>query len=86
MISRYYYANIKKKLQMKKDYQKPSTNMFSIKMENHLLGVSNVTTTDPTDGGDPTGSNGSSENPFKPSGAKAGQFDDDEEEDFKAWE
>ena len=55
-----------------------------------MLAISNVTTTDPKDGGDPTGGKGNdSNNPFINSGngAKAVQFDveEDVEEDFKAW-
>ena len=68
---------------MKKDYQSPITNMLSIKVESQLLVVSNVTTTDPTEGGDPTGGNGDDQNnPFLNSGggAKAGQFDVEEED------
>lgn len=68
---------------MKKEYQSPSINVISMKVENQLLGVS-AETTAPTEGGDPTGGNGNTPNPFKPSGAKAGQFDV-EEEDFKMW-
>lgn len=67
---------------MKKDYQSPITNMLSIKVESQLLVVSNVTTTDPTEGGDPTGGNGDDQNdPFINSGggAKAGQFDVEED-------
>lgn len=64
---------------MKKEYQSPSINVISMKVENHLLGVS-TGTTDPKEGGDPTGGNGGTPNPFKPSGAKAGLFD--EKEDF----
>ena len=72
---------------MKRKYQIPRINVISMKLEDQLLGVSNVTTTDPTDGGDPTGGNGNDpNNPFINSGngAKAGQFDV-EEEDFKVW-
>lgn len=70
---------------MKKEYQSPSMDVTFMKVENHLLEVSNVTTTDPTDGGDPTGGNGNKKNPFDNlGGAKAGQFDV-EEEDFKMW-
>ena len=77
---------------MKKEYQSPSIDVISMKVENHLLEVSNVITTDPTEGGDPTGTTvggggtlpGGTDNPFKPSAAKAGQFDV-EEEDFKMW-
>lgn len=76
---------------MKKEYQSPSINVISMKVENQLLGVS-AETSDPTEGGDPTGTPangggsvpGGTDNPFKPSGAKAGQFDA-EEEDFKMW-
>lgn len=50
-----------------------------MKVENQLLRVS-AETTDPTEGGDPTGGNGEAPNPFEPSNAKAGQFD--VEEDF----
>lgn len=64
---------------MKKEYQSPSINVISMKVENHLLGVS-TGTTDPQEGGDPTGGNGETPNPFKPSGAKAGQFYVDEED------
>ena len=68
---------------MKKKYQKPSIDVTFMKVENQLLGVS-AGTTDPEEGGDPTGGNGNdSDNPFKSSGAKAGQFD--VEEDFKMW-
>ncbi len=79
---------------MKKEYQSPSINVISIKVENHLLEVSNVITTDPTDGGDPTHSGGgglpggtgedpepNKPNPFDQFNAKAGQFD----EDFNMW-
>ena len=68
---------------MKKEYQSPSINVISMKVESHLLDVS-VTTTDPKEGGDPTGSNGETPNPFKTSSAKAGLFDE-VEEDFKMW-
>ena len=64
---------------MKKTYQSPSTDMFSFRLESQLLGISNVTTTDPKDGGDPTGGNGSDPNPFR---AKAVQLD---QEDFNEW-
>lgn len=65
---------------MKKTYQSPSTDMFSFRLESQLLGVSNVTTTDPKDGGDPTGGNGTGPNPF---GAKAGLLD---QKDFNVWD
>ncbi|RGK98253.1 aminotransferase [Prevotella disiens] len=68
---------------MKKEYQSPIINVISMKVESHLLDVS-VTTTDPKEGGDPTGGNGETPNPFKPSSAKAGLFNE-EEEDFKMW-
>lgn len=70
---------------MKKEYQKPSLNVISMNVENQLLGVS-AGTTDPEEGGDPTGGNGNDpDNPFINSGngAKAKQFD--VEEDFKMW-
>lgn len=72
---------------MKRKYQIPHISVISMKVEDQLLAISNVTTTDPTDGGDPTGGNGNTPNPFKTSGAKAVQFDveEDVEEDFKAW-
>ena len=54
---------------MKKEYQSPSINVISMKVENRLLDVS-TTTTDPKEGGDPTGSNGETPNPFTPSGAR----------------
>ncbi|WP_238295899.1 aminotransferase [Prevotella bivia] len=41
-----------------------------MKVENRLLEVS-TTTTDPKEGGDPTGSNVETPNPFTPSGARA---------------
>ncbi|WP_276894966.1 aminotransferase [Hallella bergensis] len=65
---------------MKKTYQSPSTDMFSFRLESQLLGVSNITTTDPKDGGDPTGGKGSGTNPF---GAKAVQLD---QKDFNVWD
>lgn len=65
---------------MKKTYQSPSTDMFSFRLESQLLGISNVTTTDPKDGGDPTGGKGSGTNPF---GAKAVQLD---QKDFIVWD
>lgn len=77
---------------MKKEYQSPIINVISIKVESHLLRVSNVMTTDPKEGGDPTGTTASGggtlpsgpepANPFQNSGsgAKAGLFD--VEEDF----
>lgn len=68
---------------MKKEYQSPSINVISMKVEKHLLEVS-ATTTAPTEGGDPTGGNGNTPNPFDQFGAKAKQFDV-EEEDFKMW-
>lgn len=69
---------------MKKEYQKPSMDVTSLKVENQLLGVS-AGTTDPEEGGDPTGGNDGKRNPFENlGGAKAGQFDV-EEEDFKMW-
>lgn len=51
---------------MKKEYQSPSINVISMKVENRLLDVS-TTTTDPKEGGDPTGGNGETPNPFTPS-------------------
>lgn len=54
---------------MKKEYQSPSINVISMKVENRLLDVS-TTTTDPKEGGDPTGGNGETPNPFTPSGAR----------------
>ncbi len=69
---------------MKKEYQKPSMDVTFMKVENQLLGVS-AGTTDPEEGGDPTGGNDGKRNPFENlGGAKAGQFDV-EEEDFKMW-
>lgn len=75
---------------MKRKYQIPHISVISMKVEDQLLAISNVTTTDPKDGGDPTGGKGNdSNNPFINSGngAKAVQFDveEDVEEDFKAW-
>lgn len=72
---------------MKKTYQSPSTDMFSFRLESQLLGVSNITTTDPKDGGDPTGSGNGTDpgNPFKDlgKGAKAGLLD---QKDFNVWD
>lgn len=78
---------------MKKEYQSPSINVISMKVENQLLGVS-AETKDPTEGGDPTKSGGGSiaggtgedpepntPNPFDQFNAKAGLFD----EDIKMW-
>lgn len=80
---------------MKKTYQSPITDMFSFRLESQLLGISNVTTTDPKDGGDPTASGRGSvpgapgeepkpnePNPFDQFGAKAGLLDQD---DFNVW-
>lgn len=61
---------------MKKTYQRPSTDMFSFRLESQLLGVSNVETTDPKDGGDPTASGGATSEEIG-TGAKAVQFDED---------
>lgn len=74
---------------MKKEYQRPSMDVTFMKVENQLLGVS-AETKDPTEGGDPTSSGGGTlpGNPFgNLGGAKAGQFDVEEEveEDFKMW-
>lgn len=68
---------------MKRKYQIPRINVISMKVESQLLDVS-AGTKDPTEGGDPTGGNGGTTNPFDQFGAKAGQFDI-EEEDFKVW-
>ena len=67
---------------MKRKYQIPRINVISMKLEDQLLGVSNVSTNDPTEGGDPTGGNGSNPNPFDNlgNGAKANLYDF--EEDF----
>ncbi len=72
---------------MKKTYQSPSTDMLSVRMEGQLLGGVSAGTKDPEEGGDPTergtgtlpGGTATSD----PIGAKAGQLD---QEDFNEWD
>ena len=66
---------------MKRKYQIPRINVISMKVEDQLLGVSNVSTKDPTEDGDPTGGNGGTPNPFDNlgNGAKANPYDFEED-------
>ena len=52
----------------KRSYSKPTTTCVRMKIEEQLLTISAATTT-PVEGGDPTGGNGSTPNPFETSGA-----------------
>ena len=53
---------------MKKSiYLKPTTTCVHLNIEEHLLTIS-AATTNPVEGGDPTGGNGSTPNPFGTSG------------------
>lgn len=52
----------------KRSYSKPTTTCVRMKIEEQLLTIS-AATTNPVEGGDPTGGNGSTPNPFETSGA-----------------
>ena len=65
---------------MKKIYCSPGTTLIVFEAEEKLLTIS-AGTTDPVEGGDPTGGNGSTPNPFAAFGnAKRQIWDDDDEE------
>ena len=65
---------------MKKIYCSPVTKLIVFEAEEKLLTIS-AGTTDPVEGGDPTGGNGSTPNPFAAFGnAKRQIWDDDDEE------
>lgn len=65
---------------MKKIYCSPVTTLIVFEAEEKLLVIS-AETTDPVEGGDPTGGNGSTTNPFvTPGNAKRQIWDDDDEE------
>ena len=65
---------------MKKIYCSPVTTLIVFEAEEKLLTFS-AGTTDPVEGGDPTGGNGSTPNPFAAFGnAKRQIWDDDDEE------
>ena len=64
---------------MKKIYCSPVTTLIVFEAEEKLLVISGRTT-DPVEGGDPTGGNGSTPNPFAAFGnAKRQIWDDDDE-------
>ena len=64
---------------MKKIYCSPVTTLIVFEAEVKLLTIS-AGTTDPVEGGDPTGGNGSTPNPFAAFGnAKRHTWDDDDE-------
>ena len=52
----------------KKTYRRPNTTVVLLAAESSLMTIS-ATTSDPTEGGDPTGSNNPSANPFSSFGA-----------------
>jgi len=52
----------------KRSYSKPTTTCVRMKIEEQLLTIS-AATTNPVEGGDPTGGNGATPNPFETSGA-----------------
>ena len=65
---------------MKKIYCSPVTTLIVFEAEEKLLTIS-AGTTDPEEGGDPTGGNGNARNPFvTPGNAKRQIWDDDDEE------
>ena len=65
---------------MKKIYCSPVTTLIVFEAEEKLLVIS-AGTTDPVEGGDPTGSNNDTHNPFASFGnAKRQIWDDDDEE------
>ena len=65
---------------MKKIYCSPVTTLIVFDAEAKLLVIS-AGTTDPVEGGDPTGGNGNARNPFvTPGNAKRQIWDDDDEE------
>ena len=57
----------------KKTYRRPNTTVVLLAAESSLLTIS-AETTDPTEGGDPTGGDNSTPNPFASSSAKVQWF------------
>jgi conserved domain protein len=57
----------------KKTYRRPNTTVVLLAAESSLLTIS-AETTDPTEGGDPTGGDNSTPNPFASSSAKMQWF------------
>lgn len=66
-------------MMQKNIYSKPATTFVCLKIEEQLLTIS-AATTNPVEGGDPTGGNGSTPNPFAGmGGAKQHTWDDSAE-------
>ncbi|MBF1401309.1 aminotransferase [Prevotella histicola] len=57
----------------KKTYRRPNTTVVLLAAESSLMTIS-AETTDPTEGGDPTGGDNSTPNPFASSSAKMQWF------------
>lgn len=57
----------------KKTYRRPNTTVVLLAAESSLMAIS-AETTDPTEGGDPTGGDNSTPNPFASSSAKVQWF------------
>ena len=57
----------------KMSYLQPICTFVNVRVESHLLVIS-AETTDPTEGGDPTGGDNSTPNPFASSSAKKQLF------------
>jgi conserved domain protein len=60
-----------------KEYVKPSVAVYLAQHESALLEIS-AETTNPKEGGDPTGGDKTTPNPFGPSSAKEQWFDEEE--------
>ena len=57
----------------KKTYRRPNTTVVLLAAESSLMTI-NAATSDPTEGGDPTGGDNSTPNPFASSSAKVQWF------------
>ncbi|MBW4740136.1 aminotransferase [Prevotella histicola] len=57
----------------KKTYRRPNTTVVLLAAESSLMTIS-ASTSDPTEGGDPTGGDNSTPNPFASSSAKVQWF------------
>ena len=57
----------------KKTYRRPNTTVVLLAVESSLMTIS-ASTSDPTEGGDPTGGDNSTPNPFASSSAKVQWF------------
>jgi len=57
----------------KKTYRRPNTTVVLLAAESSLMTIS-ASTSDPTEGGDPTGGDNSTPNPFASSSAKTQWF------------